>query len=149
MLFAPNSASKAAVRFQKHSIVLDRFNRQINTWKEQRNRLDHVLMLVIHRATGPRWITNVVIEVKVTNLLRLCLYGGGPALLLGLALFCFRLYYKRASPSWRDLAIDLTETSPRRAGNFHINALKRADPLGGLASQSSVHTTKVVLTSIF
>ena len=47
-----------------------------------------------------------------------------------------------------------TEISPRRAGNFHINALKRDGPprralLGGLASQSSVHTTKVVLTSIF
>ena len=51
--------------------------------------------------------------------LRGCLYGGGPALLVKLALFarsrvsvkffvkiCFCLYEKRASPPWWDLAID-------------------------------------------
>ena len=35
-LFPPRLYSRAAVRFQKHSIVLDMFIRQINTWKEQR-----------------------------------------------------------------------------------------------------------------
>ena len=70
--------------------------------------------------------------------------------------------WRRASPLCRDPASQLNslskfvfiymrggEISPRRAGNFPINALKRAGLPGGLASQSSVHTTKVVLTSIF
>ena len=30
----------------------------------------------------------------------------------------FRLYERRASPPWLDLAIDLPEISPRRAGNL-------------------------------
>ena len=44
-----------------------------------------------------------------------CLHGGGPALLVGLALFA-------------EISLLTTEISPRRAGNFHINALKRASP---------------------
>ena len=81
---------------------------------------------------------------------------------------CLHLPLGRASPLCRDPASQLNslskfvfvymrggpallgEISPRKAGNFHINALKRAGPpIGGLASQSSVHTTKVVLTRIF
>ena len=34
----------------------------------------------------------------------------------------------KASPPWRDLAIDYRDLAYRRAGNFHINALKRAGP---------------------
>ena len=50
---------------------------------------------------------------------RSVLYGGGPGLLVGLAVFaeipisvnlffkiCFRLYERRACPTWRYLAID-------------------------------------------
>ena len=56
---------------------------------------------------------------------------GGPGLLGGISLFN-------------------TEISPRRAGNFPYKCTTRADPpIGGLASQSSVHTTKFVLTRIF
>ena len=75
---------------------------------------------------------------------------GGPALLVGPVPLC------------RDSASQLNSLSkfvfvymrggPALLGGleiFHIDALKRAGLLGGLASQSSVHTTKVVLTSIF
>ena len=61
----------------------------------------------------------------------------------------FRLYERRASPSWRDLAIDYPRSHLGGLDIFHINALKRAALLGRLASQSSVHTTKFVLASIF
>ena len=84
------------------------------------------------------------------------------SLLLGLALFAeicvsvkffvkigFCLYERRASPPWRDLAIDYPRSRLGGLESFHINALKMLALLGGLSSQSSIHTTKVVLTSIF
>ena len=50
-----------------------------------------------------------------------------------------------ASPPWRDLAIDYPRSRLGGLEIFHINALKRAALLGGLASQSSVHTRKFVI----
>ena len=41
-----------------------------------------------------------------------------------------------------EISLLTTEISPRRAGNFHINALKRAGPP---RRDSCVHTTKVVI----
>ena len=64
-------------------------------------------------------------RVSVKFFVKICfrLYArGGPALLGGISL----------------LSIDYRDLAYRKAGNFHINA-----------SQSCVHTTKVVLTSIF
>ena len=44
----------------------------------------------------------------------------------------------------------LGEISPRRDGNFHINALKRAGPPRRASkSKLRIHTTKFVLASIF
>ena len=40
----------------------------------------------------------------------------------------FRLYEKRASPPWRDLAIDYPRSRLGGLEIFHINALKRAWP---------------------
>ena len=60
----------------------------------------------------------------------------------------FRLYKRRASHPWRDLAIDCTISRPRGLQSFHLNVHKRAGLLGGLASQSSLQTTKFVLASI-
>ena len=93
------------------------------------------------------------------GLFRACLYGGGPALLVGLAslprprvsvkffvkiYFC--LYERRASPPWRDLAVDYLGSRLGGLKIFHIIALKRAGPgLEGQASQSFVHTTKFCL----
>ena len=62
----------------------------------------------------------------------------------------FHLYEKRrVSPLWRDRAIDYLRSRLGGLETFHINALKRAGPLGGLASQSSVHKTRLSLASIF
>ena len=55
---------------------------------------------------------------------------GGPALLGGISLLT-------------------TEISPRRAGNFPYKCNIFGPPIRRLASQSSVHTTKFVLASIF
>ena len=41
---------------------------------------------------------------------------------------CFRLYERRASPPWRDLAIDYPRSRLGGLEIFHINALKRAGP---------------------
>ena len=93
-----------------------------------------------------------------------CLYGGGSALTIGRASpLCrdpasqlnssskFVLVYIRRGPAFLGgISLFTTEISPRRAGNFPYKCTTRADsPIGGLASQSSVHTTKLVLTSIF
>ena len=56
-----------------------------------------------------------------------------------LSKFRFRLYERRASPPWRDLAIDYPKSRLGGLEIFHINALKRACP----------PTTKFVLASIF
>ena len=50
--------------------------------------------------------------------------------------------WRRASSPWRDLAIDYPRSGLGGMEIFHINALKRA-------SQSSIHSTKFVLASIF
>ena len=83
-------------------------------------------------------------------ILRGCLYGGGPALLAGLAL-CrdpasqlnflskFIFVHTRGEPAL------LGEISPRRAGNFHINALKRAGP-PRRASKSKLRNTRQSLS---
>ena len=55
----------------------------------------------------------------------------------------------RASPLCRDLAIDYPRSRLGGLEIFYINAPKRTGPPRGLASQSSVHTTKFVLASIF
>ena len=55
---------------------------------------------------------------------------------------CFRLYERRASPHWQDLAIDYRDLAQE---GWKLSIFL----LGGLASQSSLHTTKAVLTSIF
>ena len=52
---------------------------------------------------------------------------------------CFRLYERRASPLWRDLAIDYPRSRLGGLEIFHINALKSADP-PRRASKSKLRT---------
>ena len=54
-------------------------------------------------------------NARFWHALRGCLHGGGPALLVGLAVL-------------DEISLLTTKISPRRAGNFHINTLKRAGP---------------------
>ena len=76
------------------------------------------------------------------NRVRCCLYGGGLALLRGLALFAdisgsgiilhkilFRLHESRASPPRRDLAIAYPSSHLEGLEISHVNAIKRASPL--------------------
>ena len=51
----------------------------------------------------------------------------------------FRLYGKRTSPPWRDLAIDYPRSRLGGLEIFHINALKRAGP-PRRASKSKLRT---------
>ena len=52
---------------------------------------------------------------------------------------CFRLYERRASPPWQDLAIDYPRSRLGGLEIFHINALKRAGP-PRRASKSKLRT---------
>ena len=63
----------------------------------------------------------------------------------------FHLYEKRASPPWRDLAIDYARSRQGGMEIFHTNALKRDDTPRRVINKLKLRTLDKVchLTSIF
>ena len=84
-----------------------------------------------------------------------CIYGGGPAVFVRIGLFAeiprlkffvkiyFRLYERRASPPWRDLAVVYPRSRLGELHIFHINALKRAGPPPRRASNLVASTSNL------